>query len=533
MSSEQEGEKVKPEALRKLTFIEFALLGVGLTVGQGITVFVPYSISLAGPSAMLLNFLCFIFGLILVSCMAEMATIFPYMGGTYLNLRYGLWPKSANFLTWVTGWSLILLLLNGLGGECLAFSYYLKVLIPLLGPIPDGALAALLILLLIGVNILGVKLIGRVQTALLMFMFITLILWGALSIPHVDITLYSQPFFKSDLSLFSGLAAFGLIYWAYVGPELMGTMGGEVKYPITTIPKAMILTVFIIFLINSWTLAIITGLAPPAELAEMRLGPIAAATEFAHAGRLAIMAIALSAVIGIHPPTVISGLADTSRTISAAGRDGMIPGWFAKLHPRFKTPKNALLIVGLALMAVVLPNLIEILGATGTIASAIGLIVSFLAVLSLKLRLPDLKRPFRTPLWAPIVGIPLSVLIIIGMGWYIAREAATVMELSFEMGLILTVALGMLFIILGIIVYWLTIRKSMEEPPSAEKVKAEILEVIEPKGEEEWTELHAPLEAKGEDLRKINRQYRIGMAICIAGTIADLIFMGYVCFLGS
>ncbi len=532
MTSEQ--EEKKPEALRKLTFIEFALLGVGLTVGQGITVFVPYSISLAGPSAMLLNFLCFIFVLILIACMSEMATIFPYMGGTYLNLRYGLWPKSANFLTWVTIWSLVLLLLSGLGGECLAFSYYLKVLIPSLELIPDGALAALLIFFLVGINILGVKLIGRVQTILLTFMFIMLILWGALSIPHVDTALYSQPFFKSDMSPFSGLAAFGLIYWAYVGPELMGTMGGEVKYPITTIPKAMFLTVFIIFLINSWTLAIITGLAPPVELAEMRLGPIAAATEFAHAGRLAIMVIALSAVIGIHPPTLISGLADTSRTISAAGRDGMIPGWFARLHPRFKTPMNALLIVGLVLMAVVLPNLIEIMGATGVIASAIGLIVSFLAVLSLKLRLPDLERPFKAPLWAPIVGIPLSVLIIIGMGWYIAREAAISMELSFEMGLMLTLALGILFIAIGVIIYWLAIRKSMEEPPSAEKVKAEILKVTEPTSEEvEWTELHAPLEAKGEDLRKINRQYRIGMAICIAGTIAALIFMGYVWFLGS
>jgi amino acid transporter len=524
----------EPEVLRKLTMWEFVFLGIGLTVGQGITVFVPYSISIAGPSAMLLNLLCLGFVLILISCMAEMATIFPYMGGTYLNLRYGLWPKTANFLTWITAWSLILLLLGGLGAECLAFSYYLKVLIPPLDIIPDGALAALLILLLVGINILGVKLIGRVQTALLTFMFIMLILWGALSIPHTQMALYQQPFFKSDLSFFSGLAAFGLIYWAYVGPELMGTMGGEVKYPITTIPKAMFLTVFIVFLVNSWTLAIITGLAPSVELAEMRLGPIATATDFAHAGRLAIMAIALSAVIGIHPPTVNAGLADTSRLISAAGRDGMVPKWFAKLHPRYKTPVNSLLIVGLVLIAVVLPNLVEILGATGTIASCIGLIVSFLAVLSLKLRLPDLKRSFKAPLWFPIVGIIIAGLIIMGMGWYIANEAALTMGLSFRMGLLLTVVLGVLFIVLGITIYWVAIRKTVEEPPSVERIKEEILRVIEPPEEEkEWTELHAPLEAKGEDLKKINRQYRIGMAICIAGTIAALAFMGYVWFLGS
>jgi amino acid transporter len=250
-------EKIKTEALRKLTLIEFALLGVGLTVGQGITVFVPYCISIAGPSAMLLNGLCFIFVLILIACMAEMATIFPYAGGTYLNFRYGLWPKWANFLTWVTIWSLILLLLGGLGGEALGFAYYFKVLIPALSSIPNGILACLLIALLFALNIFGIKMIGRVQTALLTFMLIALILWGALAIPHTQMALYSQPFFKDDLSLFSALAAFGLIYWAYVGPELMGTMGGEVKYSLTTIPKAMFLTVFIIFLVNSWTLAIL------------------------------------------------------------------------------------------------------------------------------------------------------------------------------------------------------------------------------------------------------------------------------------
>jgi hypothetical protein len=60
----------------------------------------------------------------------------------------------------------------------------------------------------------------------------------------------------------------------------------------------------------------------------MRAGPLAAATEFAGAGRFAIIVIALTAIIGVHPPTLNAGLADASRTVYAAGCIGISLNWF-------------------------------------------------------------------------------------------------------------------------------------------------------------------------------------------------------------
>ncbi|MEE9529041.1 MAG: hypothetical protein V3V88_03205, partial [Dehalococcoidia bacterium] len=88
----------EPQAVRKISFIEFVLINTGLTIGFGTMIFVPLAASIAGPSVLLALFIAFAISLVVVMSMAEIATIFPHSGGPIYSIRYGLPPGVANLV---------------------------------------------------------------------------------------------------------------------------------------------------------------------------------------------------------------------------------------------------------------------------------------------------------------------------------------------------------------------------------------------------------------------------------------------------
>jgi basic amino acid/polyamine antiporter, APA family len=128
------------------------------------------------------------------------------------------------------------------------------------------------------------------------------------------------------------------------------------------------------------------------------------------------IAIAIAAVIGVIS-VLFAFTLGAARIWFALARDGLLPAWFAKVHPRFGTPARPTLIIGgvTALVAGLFPitevaQLINI----GTLAA---FIIICAAVLVLRVRRPELKRGFRTPaVWivAPL-GILFSLLLIWGL----------------------------------------------------------------------------------------------------------------------
>ena len=345
----------EPQAVRKIGFIEFILINTGLTIGCGTMVFVPLAASITGPSVLLVLFLAFIVSLVVVMSMAEIATIFPYSGGPIYSIRYGLPPGAANLLLMLMLLPMLALILGSGGTESLSFAYYIKCLIPVLAVLPDALIACLLVVAVCVINILGVRIFSRTQFYLLGFMFVALIIWGALSIPHTQMELYQQPFFAEGITPLLFLMAVGLAYWAFVGTELGGTLAGEIKYPLTTLPKGFLISVMLVFLVNVWVIGISLGLAPGAVLGSPIAAPIAAATQYAGAGGFAIAMIALAAAVGMHPPTLNANLSETGRTLYATGKEGVIPKWFGRLSPKFKTPVNALIFVAILFCAVIAP----------------------------------------------------------------------------------------------------------------------------------------------------------------------------------
>lgn len=531
----------EPQAVRKISFIEFVLINTGLTIGFGTMIFVPLAASIAGPSVLLVLFIAFAISLVVVMSMAEIATIFPYSGGPIYSIRYGLPPGVANFVLMLMLLPMLALIVGSGGTESLSFAYYITSWIPalaILGPHADAIIACLLVVVICVINILGVKIFSRAQFYLLGFMFVALIIWGALAIPHTQMELYKQPFFAEGITPLLFLMAVGLAYWAFVGTELGGTLAGEVKYPLTTLPKGFLISVMLVFLVNAWVIGISLGLAPVEELAaavEVGKGPIAEVTRLAFvgvgAGGFAVAMITLAAAVGMHPPTLNANLSETGRTLYATGREGVIPGWFGRLSSKFKTPVNALIFVAILFCVVIAPDLAELLGAGAAVMALVLYIALMMSIIMLKKRKPDIERPFKVHMVAPILAIVLSGILAVGLTYYIGTEVATEMGVSVFMGEIISIGVGVLFAIIGLALYFAT-RKKMEAPPPFEEFRGKIMKVDDDETipEEEWTELRAPMRATGVALKKINRQYRMMLAVCLSLIAITAAFTAYLYF---
>ena len=103
----------------------------------------------------------------------------------------------------------------------------------------------------------------------------------------------------------------------------------------------------------------------------------------------------------------------------ALARDGLLPGWFAKPHPRYGTPHRPTIVLGVftALVAGLLP--IEEVAKLVNIGVLSAFIVICSSVLILRKRKPDLYRAFRTPLvpLIPLVGIGFSIWLLAELPW--------------------------------------------------------------------------------------------------------------------
>jgi basic amino acid/polyamine antiporter, APA family len=154
----------------------------------------------------------------------------------------------------------------------------------------------------------------------------------------------------------------------------------------------------------------VTGIVPYAELNT----PSPVTDAFSVAGLpLIATIIAIGAVASILS-VLFAFMLSTSRIWFALSRDGLLPRWFARSHPRFRTPYRPTIIVGVLTAVVAGLFNIESVAELVNIGGLSSFIVVCAAVWILRWRSPELERGFRTPLvpLVPIIGIVVSLILI-------------------------------------------------------------------------------------------------------------------------
>ncbi len=229
-----------------------------------------------------------------------------------------------------------------------------------------------------------------------------------------------QPFVAESqglgLSLGLGLT---VAIWFYSGYESMSTMAGEVAEPQRVIPRALFLSIPIVIAV--YLLPTLAGLASVGRWEEWRseggLTLVQIGSELGGpALGVAMMVAALVSSLALYNAYLASG----ARTTLVMARDRLLPRAFARVHPRFGTPHGSILAAA-AIHSVLAVGSFELLLVIDVFLFILSYLLIFAASVALRLKEPDLARPFRIPVGTAGMVLVACVPAIVGLSALVAN----------------------------------------------------------------------------------------------------------------
>lgn len=362
-------------------------------------------------------------------CYAELAAMIPQAGSAY---AYS-YATLGEIVAWIVGWALILeyavgnvavaigwsgyftSLLSGFGVDLpgwLTHGYWnvkasgdpaIRALMdsaPHIGSIPVlvnlpafGIVVAITLLLL-----KGVKESTRANNIMVVIKLLVLALFVIVGGMHIDPANY-KPFAPNGFrGIHQGAA---IVFFAYIGFDAISTAAEETKNPQRNLPIGILGGLAICTLIYVIVGFVATGLVPYEQLRSS--DPLAKALSIAGLST-ASWIVAAGAVVSMSAVLLVFQYGQP-RIFYAMARDGLLPKFAAKLHPKTRTPHVTTIITG---VAVALGSLLADDAATYDLTN-IGTLAAFsvvcIGVLVLRIREPDRHRPFRVPfVWLVTLG---------------------------------------------------------------------------------------------------------------------------------
>ncbi len=228
---------------------------------------------------------------------------------------------------------------------------------------------------------------------------------------------------------YSGLlTGAAVIFFAYIGFDAVSTASQEAKNPQRDMPRAIIGSLVICTILYVFVAGIMVGLVPYTQLRD-EAAPIAAAITAAsgmavEGSTMAFilksfsMVIKLGAVLGLSSTMVVQMMGQP-RVFYAMSKDGLLPEWGARIHPRFRTPHVTTMITGVivAVMSALVP--ISALGQLVSIGTLFAFVIVAIGVIVLRRTQPELPRPFKVPFSpvVPILAALTSLYLMYGLPW--------------------------------------------------------------------------------------------------------------------
>jgi len=453
---------------RSLGAFQLTMLGIGAVIGTGIFVLTAEAAQKAGPGMMLsfviAGFVCAVAAL----CYAEMAAMVPVSGSAY-TYSYAVMGE---LVAWMVGWALILEYAIAAGAVSVGWSGYFigwlntsfNLDIPLAlvrGPFDGGVInlpAMVIAALVTALLIKGTKESATVNAVLVGIKILALALFVILTIPVIKTGQFT-PFAPLGFAGISGAAA--SIFFAYVGFDAVSTAAEETTNPQRNMPIGLIgsLAVCTIFYMLVAAGVIGTVGAQPvfgpdgAVLAPGTPGLAQACSSIQDAAVVCSKEalawtlkqvghpfvgwlVGAAAIIAL-PSVILMMIFGQTRIFFVMSRDGLLPEFFSKVHPRFHTPYVITLLTGVfvTLFAAFFPvGLLADVSNSGTLFAFAAVSI---AVMVLRRTDPDRRRPFRTP--AVMITAPVSIVGCIYLFF----------SLSFH-----TIALFVGWALLGLLVYF-------------------------------------------------------------------------------
>ena len=456
-------EAAKSELKRTLGPINLMSLGIGAIIGAGIFVLTgQVAAANAGPAIMLSFVVAGIASGLAGLCYAELASTMPVSGSAY-TYAYG---TLGEVFAWIMGWLLVLEYGVAASTVAVGWSGYVVSILsdfgisqqifpaiqyaggegpqwatPLVQLVQDAGstsfpmtgtfnlVAAIGIAAVCSLLVLGVSESANINNIIVVIKIVVLLTFIGVGIQYINPDNWvpfipeatGQPGQFGVGGIFRGAA---IIFFAYVGFEAVSTAAAEAKNPSKDVPVGILGALIVCTLIYMAVAAVMTGVVPFLELASP--APIAVAIDrmaldwanvplaVAPGGELNLMSflIKIGAITGLSSVMLVLCFGQT-RVFYTMARDGLLPRAFALVHQKFRTPWVGTILLGIAIAVAAAFLPIGILGDLVSLGTALAFSIVCFSVIMLRIRHPELERPFRVP--GGVVTATLGILACLGL----------------------------------------------------------------------------------------------------------------------
>lgn len=428
-----------PQLNRVLGPIDLILLGIGAVIGAGLFSITGIAAAEnAGPGITLAFMIAAVGCAFCGLCYSELTSMIPISGSAY-TFTYA---AMGEFIAWLIGWTLILEYAIGAAAVSISWSAYVVSLLQDLNLYlprewvsppwqtvlsPDGSLsygwfnfpaflivAAISVLLMIGIK--ESSFVNNLMVTIKLCVVLIFIGVGSFYILPENYHPFIPPN-EGEYGHFgwSGmLRAAGVLFFAYVGFDMVSTAAQEAKNPQKTIPIGILGSLFICTLLYILFSFVLTGIVNYKDLNVA--APVAVAVSKLPFPWLSGL-IKLAVLTGL-TSVILVMLLGQSRIFYAMSRDGLLPAWFAQIHPKFQTPwhSHLILLLFVGLFGALAP--ISFVGHLTSIGTLLAFVMVCGCVLILRYTQPDVERPFKVPFSPlfPLLGIAICLVMMFSLG---------------------------------------------------------------------------------------------------------------------
>ena len=438
---------------RTLSAGNLVALGIGAIIGAGLFVRTAAAAADNAGPAVTIGFIIAAVGCAFAGlCYAEFASMIPIAGSAY---TYS-YATMGEFIAWIIGWDLVLEYALGAATVGIAWSEYLNKLLEYFGmhipyewchspfeKITDAAgvvsahgmmnIPALLIIVLLSFLLIkgtkesawvnGIIVITKVSIVILFILFG----WSYINpvnhtpyIPEASTYIDSSGLSHNYGGIMGILGAAGVVFFAFIGFDAVSTAAQEAKNPKRDMPIGILGSLAICTVLYILFAHVLTG--------------VASVDDFRNNGREASVTYAINtymleygwlaklvtvAILAGFSSVILVMLMGQSRVFYSMSVDGLVPKMFSDLHPKYRTPyKSNLFFLGfVGLFAAFVPG--DIVGDMTSIGTLFAFILVCAGVWIMRVKNPELKRQFKTPLvpLVPILGIVVCGAMVFGLGW--------------------------------------------------------------------------------------------------------------------
>ena len=417
-------EEPEHQLRRNLSALDLTVFGVGVIIGTGIFVLTGVvAKTVSGPATALSFVVAGVVCGLAALCYAEFASTVPVAGSAY-TFSYA---TLGEFIAWIIGWDLLLELALGAATVSVGWSGYLNQLLGDLGiPLPTSIAgetatvnipAIVIALLMTGVLILGIKLSSRITAIIVAIKLVIVALVIAVGVFYVKAANYTpfvppaQPgkggtglaapliqtlsgFTPSAFGIGGIFAGAAIVFFAFIGFDIVATAAEETKEPERDLPRGIIGSLIICTVLYVAVSLVVVGMQQYTKLSTT--APLADA--FRSVGLPFFSGVISVGALAGWTSVVMILMLGQSRVLFAMSRDHLLPPALATVHPRYGTPYKITLITGVivAVIAGFVP--LKTLADLVNIGTLFAFVLVSLGVWILRRTRPELPRSFRVPL---------------------------------------------------------------------------------------------------------------------------------------